>query len=149
MKNAVLRGLEIIANYLEQEPRVKSITTINQDELDYLKKNNYPIANIRLNDVNIEDGQVTYEVIVLDQRDTNKKKVEDVKHWNDNRWDNWALSVDILRNLTLKLKLFRNDYDIQLVSITSPIIIDKDFANGLDGVSILITLQYYEQESVC
>lgn len=149
MRNAVLQGLELIAGYLNDDTRIKTIFSINEDELDFNKRDLYPMANIRFNASDFDAHTVTYEVIVIDQRDTNKKQITDKFKGNDNRWDNWALSHDILNILKNKLLMLRNDLDITLVSATSPQLIDNAFANGLDGMSFLITLNFIDKTSVC
>lgn len=149
MRNGMLQGLELIAGHLQDDDRIKSIFSINQDELDFNKRDLYPMANIRPNGIDFDIKQITYEVVVLDQRDNNKKSIVEKFKGNDNRWDNWALATDVLNTLRNKIERLRNEWDIKFVSATSPIIIDKDFANGLDGVSLLITLEYNDRTSVC
>jgi hypothetical protein len=149
MRNGMLQGLELIAGHLQDDDRIKSIFSINQDELDFNKRDLYPMANIRPNGIDFDIKHITYEVVVLDQRDNNKKAIVEKFKGNDNRWDNWALATDVLNTLRNKIERLRNEWDIKFVSATSPIIIDKDFANGLDGVSLLITLEYNDRTSVC
>jgi hypothetical protein len=149
MRNGMLQGLELIAGHLQDDDRIKSIFSINQDELDFNKRDLYPMANIRPNALDLDLKQITYEVVVLDQRDNNKKAIVEKFKGNDNRWDNWALATDVLNTLRNKIARLRNDWDIKFVGATSPILIDKDFANGLDGLSVLITLEYNDRTSVC
>lgn len=149
MRNGILQGLNLIAEHLNDDTRIKTIQSINQDELDFNKRDLYPMANIRLNGLDLDTKQVTYEVVVLDQRDNNKKAIVEKFKGNDNRWDNWAMATDVLNTLRNKIERLRNDFDIKFVSTTSPLFIDKDFANGLDGVSVLITLEYNDRTSVC
>jgi hypothetical protein len=149
MRNGMLQGLELIAGHLQDDDRIKSIFSINQDELDFNKRDLYPMANIRPNSLDIDTKQITYEVVVLDQRDNSKKAIVEKFKGNDNRWDNWALATDVLNTLRNKIARLRNDWDIKFVSASSPILIDRDFANGLDGVSVLITLEYNDRTSVC
>jgi hypothetical protein len=149
MRNGMLQGLELIAGHLQDDDRIKSIFSINQDELDFNKRDLYPMANIRPNSLDIDTKQITYEVVVLDQRDNSKKAIVEKFKGNDNRWDNWALATDVLNTLRNKIARLRNDWDIKFVSASSPILIDRDFANGLDGVSLLITLEYNDRTSVC
>lgn len=149
MRNAVLQGLELIAGHLNDDDRIKTIMSVNEDELDFNKRDLYPMANVRLNSNNFDTRELTFEVTVIDQRDTNKKSITDKFKGNDNRWDNWALAHDVLNTLKNKLYLVRNELDITFVSAESPVLIDNAFANGLDGLSVLITLNFIDRTSVC
>lgn len=149
MRNAVLQGLELIAGHLDDDTRIKTIFSFNEDELDFNKKDLYPMANIRINSNDFDLRQITFEVTVVDQRDTSKKAITDKFRGNDNRWDNWGMAHDVLNLLRNKLERLRNDYDITLVSFTSPILIDNAMANGLDGMSALVTLNFIDKTSVC
>jgi hypothetical protein len=149
MRNAVLQGLQLIAGYLNDDTRIKTIFSLNEDELDFNKRDLYPMANIRINSNDFDTRQITFEVTVVDQRDTSKKAITDKFKGNDNRWDNWGMSHDVLNLLRNKLERLRNDYDITLVSFTSPILIDNAMANGLDGMSALVTLNFIDKTSIC
>ena len=149
MRNAVLQGLQLIAGHLNDDTRIKTIFSVNEDELDFNKRDLYPMANIRINSNDFDLRQITFEVTVVDQRDTSKKAITDKFKGNDNRWDNWGQAHDVLNLLRNKLERVRNDYDITLVSFTSPILIDNAMANGLDGMSALVTLNFIDKTSVC
>jgi hypothetical protein len=149
MRNAVLQGLELIAGHLNDDTRIKTIFSMNEDELDFNKKDLYPMANVRLNTNDFTARTLTFEVTVIDQRDVSKKAITDKFRGNDNRWDNWAMAHDVLNLLRNKLERVRNDFDITLESFSSPFTIDNAFANGLDGMSVLITLHFIDKTNVC
>jgi len=107
------------------------------------------MANIRFNGNDFDTNEITYEVIYIDQRKNSKKAITDKFVGNDNRWDNWTQAHSVLNNLVTKLKLIRNDDNILLVSSGSPILIDNAFSNGLDGMSLLITLYVNSNNSIC
>jgi hypothetical protein len=142
MRNAILRGLEIIANYLQEDPDVISIQAVDDDELDVNKREIYPLVNIRLNGVNLDDNTMTFEVTALDIR--NKKKTVERGPFNlhDDRWDNWAMCLNILKSLRDKLEIRRNENDIEFVNSNEPLIFSNAMQNGLDGMSVIITLNY-------
>jgi hypothetical protein len=149
MRNAILQGLQLIAGHLNDDTRIKTIFSANEDELDFNKRDLYPMANIRINSNDFENKTVTFEVTVIDQRDNSKKAITDKFVGNDNRWDNWAMAHDVLNLLKNKLQRVRNDFDITYVSASAPVLIDKAFANGLDGMSVLITLNFIDKTNVC
>lgn len=142
MRNQILAGLELIAGHLNNDDRIKTIFSCNEDELDFNKKDLYPMANILASSNDFGNSSITYEVVVLDQRDTNKKLILDKFIGNDNRWDNWAMSYDVIRVLINKIERFQNEWNIEFGSADSSLKIDKAFANGLDGYSVLITLNF-------
>ena len=142
MRNVLLQGLNLIVEKLNDDQRVKTIFSANEDELDFNKRDLYPMANVRVNSNDFNTNDVTFEVTILDQRDTNKRAITNKFHGNDNRWDNWSLTYDVLRSLINQIERKQNDFDISYVNSSSPLQIDNAFANGLDGYSVLITLNF-------
>ena len=142
MRNVLLEGLNLIVGHLNEDERIKTIFSANEDELDFNKRDLYPMANIRVNSNDFNTNDVTFEVTILDQRDTNKRAITNKFNGNDNRWDNWSLTYDVLRSLINKIERLQNDFDISYVNTSSPLQIDNAFANGLDGYSVLITLNF-------
>jgi hypothetical protein len=142
MRNVILAGLNLIVRHLNDDERIKTIFSANEDELDFNKKDLYPMANVRVNSNDFNSNDVTFEVTVVDQRDTNKRAITNKFNGNDNRWDNWSLAYDVLRSIINKTERLQNDDNISFVTSSSPILIDNAFANGLDGYSVLITLNF-------
>lgn len=142
MRNAILVGLNLIVGHLNDDDRIKTIFSANEDELDFNKKDMYPMANVRINSNDFNTNDITFEVTVVDQRDTNKRAITNKFNGNDNRWDNWAMAYDVLRSVLNKTERLQNDYNISFVGSSSPLLIDNAFANGLDGYSVLITLNF-------
>lgn len=142
MRNAILAGLNLIVGHLNDDDRIKTIFSANEDELDFNKKDMYPMANVRINSNDFNTNDITFEVTIVDQRDTNKRAITNKFNGNDNRWDNWAMAYDVLRSVLNKTERLQNDYNISFVGSSSPLLIDNAFANGLDGYSVLITLNF-------
>lgn len=142
MRNAILKGLEIIANYLQEDPDVISIQAVDDDELDVNKREIYPLVNIRLNGVSLDDSTMTFEVTALDIRNKKKTVQRDAFNLIDDRWDNWAMCHNILKTLRDKLEIRRNENDIEFVSSNEPLIFSNAMQNGLDGMSVILTLSY-------
>lgn len=142
MRNAILAGLNLIVGHLNDDDRIKTIFSANEDELDFNKKDMYPMANVRINSNDFNTNDITFEVTVVDQRDINKRAITNKFNGNDNRWDNWAMAYDVLRSVLNKTERLQNDYNISFVGSSSPLLIDNAFANGLDGYSVLITLNF-------
>ena len=142
MRNAITAGLNLIVGHLNDDTRIKTIFSANEDELDFNKKDMYPMANVRVNSNDFNTNDITFEVTVVDQRDTNKRQITNKLNGNDNRWDNWSLAYDVLRSVINKTEKLQNDDNISFVTSSSPLLIDNAFANGLDGYSVLITLNF-------
>jgi hypothetical protein len=142
MRNAVYKGLEVLAGYLNEDIDVTTIMSAEEDEIDFNKKDIFPLANIRFNGANFDNQQMTFEVTYLDIRDIVKTVITDKFNGNDNRWDNINQAHAVLNSLVTKLKLRRNEYDIELESTSEPLLIVGGFSNMLDGMSLIITLTY-------
>jgi hypothetical protein len=142
MRNAIFEGLNLIAGHLNDDERIKTLFSAKEDEIDFNKKNLYPMANIRLSNPNFNTDQITYEVTVLDIRDNNKKQITNKFKGNDNRWDNWTLAYDVIRELIAKIERLQNEKDIEYIGTSGEFEIDNAFSNGLDGFSVLITLSF-------
>jgi hypothetical protein len=142
MRNAILKSLEIIANYLQEDSDVVSIQAVNDDELDVNKRDIYPLVNIRLQGLSLDNNTIQYEVTALDIRNKKKTTERDAFNLPDDRWDNWTMCHNILKTLRDKLEIRRNESDIEFVSSTEPLIFSNALQNGLDGLSVIITLEY-------
>ena len=146
MRNAIFKALQLLASILNEDVDVKTIYSIEADELDQNKKEQFPMANILLSGIDFNEGLLTFEVTYLDIRDYSKMLVTDKFDWNDNRWDNWSQAHSVFQNLIGKLKNFRNEEGLEYVSATEPQIISNAFNNGLDGLIMQITLYYPKNE---
>jgi len=142
MRNAIFEGLNLIAGHLNDDERIKTLFSAKEDEIDFNKKDLYPMANIRVSANDFNTNQITYEVTVLDIRDVNKKQITSKFKGNDNRWDNWTLTHDVLRELIAKIERLQNLNNIEYINTSGAFQIDNAFANGLDGFSVLITLAF-------
>jgi hypothetical protein len=142
MRNAVYKGLEVLAGYINEDIDVNTITTMEEDEIDFNKKDIFPMANIRLTGANFDNQTINFEVTYLDIRDVVKTVITDKYNGNDNRWDNINQGHSVLNSLVTKLKLRRNQYDIELASTSEPVMFLGAFNNMLDGYSLIITLSY-------
>jgi hypothetical protein len=145
MRNAILKGLEQIAKILQEDPDVVSIQAVDDDELDVNKREIYPLVNIRVQGVNLDLFTVTYEVTVLDIRNKKKDPTRYAFNLPDDRWDNWAMCHNILQTLRDKLSLRRTDLDY--VNANEPLIFSNAMHNGLDGMSVIITLEFPNNEN--
>lgn len=142
MRNAIFKALQLIAGILNEDIDVKTIYSIEADELDHNKKEVFPMANILLNGIDFQNNTASFEVTYLDIRDKSKILISDKFDGNDNRWDNWVQAHSVFQNLVNKLKLQRHEGDLEFVSATEPQIISNAFGNGLDGLIMSITIYY-------
>lgn len=147
-RNALFKIIDLIGGYLNEDEDVKSLFSLGADEIDHLKNDAFPLANIQLQSIDFQNSQITFEITHLDIRDENKNGVEDKFAWNDNRWENWSVSYSVLLNLLAKLKLIRVD-GIEFVSSSDPTIINKDFQTGLDGLVLSVTFWVNPSVKIC
>jgi len=151
MRNAIYKSIELIATILQDDNDVKTITLMeSEDSIDFDKKNIYNLVNINIVSANFEDKTIGFEITSLAQRDEVKTTITNKFLGNDNRIDNFTAIHSILNNLIKKLRLTRNEFDIEFVSATEPVIFNKAFVNGLDGMTLDIVLNYTDNETtVC
>jgi hypothetical protein len=151
MRNPIYNCIELIATILQNDSDVNTITLMeSEDSIDFDKKNIYNLVNINIVSANFETKTIGFEITALAQRDEVKTTITNKFLGNDNRLDNFASIHSILNNLTKKLRLTRNDFDIEFESATEPTIFNKAFTNGLDGMTLDLVLSYPDNDTtVC
>ena len=148
MRNAIFKIIDLIGGLLNDDEDVKSIFSLGVDEIDNLKNDLFPLANIQLQSIDFQNSQLTFEITHLDIRDEKKNNVVDKFRWNDNRFENWSSSYSVLLNIINKLKLTRFDR-IEFVSSSDVTIINKDFQTGLDGLVVSVTFWVDTRVNTC
>lgn len=150
MRNAIFKAMQLIASILNEDVDVRTIYSIEADELDQNKKEQFPMANILLSGIDFNESNLVFEITYLDIRDKSKLGITDKFEWNDNRWDNWSQAHSVFQNLINKLKLQRHEDDLEYVSSSEPQIVSNAFNNGLDGLIMQVTLYYPNNKiSIC
>jgi hypothetical protein len=148
--NHYYKCLNFLRDNLKDAPFVNTITQ-GTDIVDNVKKNIFPLAHVNIINSSIgQDVTMTFEVAVLDIRNISKKKSNDKFIGNDNEIDNLNTCHAILNYLITKIRLERNDDDIEVQEISelSPILME--FTNMLDGWKCNITLSIPNNEmTVC
>lgn len=142
MRNAIFKALQLLAGILNEDIDVKTIYSIEADELDQNKKEQFPMANILLSGIDFTDSNLVFEITYLDIRDKSKEAIVDKFEYNDNRWDNWSQAHSVFQNLVNKLKNQRHEDEIEFVSANEPQIVSNAFNNGLDGLIMQVTLYF-------
>jgi hypothetical protein len=143
MRNALNKCIELIVSILQNDSEVNTITLMeDEDSIDFDKKNIYNIVNVNLVSVNFDEKTIGFEVTALAQRDEVKTTITNKLLGNDNRINNFQSVHSILNNLIKSLRLNRNEFDIEYISSSEPVIFKKAFTNGLDGMTIDIVLNY-------
>jgi hypothetical protein len=136
---------------LKDAPLLNTITQ-GTDIIDNVKKNIFPLAHINIQSSTMQAGQVifVFEVAIVDIRNVSKLQTVDKFLGNDNEIDNLNTTHGIMNYFVTKIKMKRNDDDIEVedVSQLDPILLD--FTNMLDGWKTTITLSIPNNEiSVC
>jgi len=127
-------AIDYIKSTLESAPLLNTITH-GTDIVDNVKKNIFPLAHINVLSSSIGSGVVnfTFEIAILDIRNISKIKVNDKFLGNDNELDNLNTCHAILNYMITKMRLQRNDFDIELQNDPSLQPIMMAFTNALDG----------------
>ena len=131
---AFYNAVDYIKSTLETAPFLNTITH-GTDIVDNVKKNIFPLAHINVLSSSIGAGVVnfTFEIAILDIRNISKVKVKDKFLGNDNELDNLNTCHAILNYMITKMRLQRNDFDIELQNDPSLQPIMMAFTNALDG----------------
>jgi hypothetical protein len=148
---AFYQAIDYIKATLESAPLLTTITH-GTDIIDNVKKNIFPLAHINVLSSSVSSGIVTFtfEVAVVDIRNMSKVQVTDKFLGNDNELDNLNTCHAILNYTITKMKLRRNDEDIELVNDPQLQPILMAFTNALDGWRCEIELQVPNVDfSVC
>ena len=75
----------------------------------------------------------TFNIHILDIRNISKKPITDKFLKNDNELDNLNTCFAITNKFLTKLRLQRNDDDIELYASSTPTPVEFQFTNLLDG----------------
>jgi len=145
------QAIDYIKQTLESAPLLNTITH-GTDIIDNVKKNIFPLAHINITGSTIGAGVVnfTFEVAVVDIRNMSKVKGSDKFLGNDNELDNLNTCHAILNYMITKMRLQRNDNDIELQNDPSLQPILMAFTNALDGWKCDIELSVPNDDfSVC
>ena len=149
--NQYYKCLYFLKEALDNAPLLNTITQ-GTDIIDNQKKNIFPLAQINIQSSSIQDGQVlfSFEVAVVDIRNVSKVSSDDKFTGNDNEIDNLNTCHGIMNYFITRLKLKRNDDDIEVESITDLEPILMEFTNMLDGWKTTVSLSIpNNQISVC
>jgi hypothetical protein len=120
------------------------VNTITQgtDIIDNVKKNIFPLAHINILNASApgQNNTFTFEIAVLDIRNVSKVKSNNKFLGNDNEIDNLNTCHAIINYALTKMQLERNEFDIEIETISelSPILLE--FTNMLDGWKVNLTL---------
>jgi hypothetical protein len=120
------------------------VNTITQgtDIIDNVKKNIFPLAHINILNASApgQSNTFTFEIAVLDIRNVSKVKSNNKFLGNDNEIDNLNTCHAIINYALTKMQLARNEFDIEIETISelSPILLE--FTNMLDGWKVNLTL---------
>jgi hypothetical protein len=128
------QAIDYIKQTLESAPLLNTITH-GTDIIDNVKKNIFPLAHINILSSAVGAGVVsfTFEVAVVDIRNMSKVKGTDKFLGNDNELDNLNTCHAILNYMITKMRLQRNDNDIELINDPTLQPVLMAFTNALDG----------------
>jgi hypothetical protein len=133
--------LNFIRDSIKGAPFVNTITQ-RTDIIDNVKKNIFPLAHINILNASApsQSNTFTFEIAVLDIRNVSKVKSNDKFLGNDNEIDNLNTCHAIINYALTKMQLERNEFDIEIESVSDLTPILLEFTNMLDGWKVEITL---------
>jgi hypothetical protein len=152
MNNEFIDTITFIKDLLSNDVDVTVVTHGVSNDIDLDENGNYPLAHIQfLNFNNFSTAGVIlfdFEIHVLKIRDINNIPSSDKWLRNDNELDNYNTCVNISNRFIGNLKQ-ANDYDIELIGLSTPEAISMQFTNMLDGVKFQIQLGITNQTTIC
>ena len=133
---------DFLKNQLLLDINVNTVTHESTTEIDLFKKAIYPIANVLIVSAIVQQGQLIFnwKIHVLDQRNVSKTASSDKWLRNDNELDNLNTTFAVMNRLITRLRLQRNEFDIEMVNDPSPLPVELEFLNGLDGWEMDLSL---------
>lgn len=149
--NQYYKCIYFLRNALKDAPLLNTITQ-GTDIIDNVKKNIFPLAHINIQSSTVQDGQVlfVFEIAVVDIRNVSKLQPTDKFLSNTNEIDNLNTTHGILNYFVTKMKMKRNDDDIEVEEVAPFDPILMEFTNMLDGWKTTVTLSIPNNEiSVC
>ena len=149
--NQYYKCIYFLRNALKDAPLLNTITQ-GTDIIDNVKKNIFPLAHINIQSSTMQAGQVifVFEVAIVDIRNVSKLQTVDKFLGNDYEIDNLNTTHGIMNYFVTKIKMKRNDDDIEVEEVAQLEPILLDFTNMLDGWKTTITLSIPNNEiSVC
>ena len=141
-----------LKNWLIADQDVNTVTHESVNGIDLFKQATYPLANVLITSAIIQKGLVifNFKIHVLDIRNVSKEEMPDKWLRNDNELDNLNTCFAVINKLITNLRNQRNDDDIELVNDPSPLPVELEFLNGLDGWEIDVSLSIPNNKiSVC
>jgi hypothetical protein len=144
-------AIDYIKSTLESAPLLNTITH-GTDIIDNEKKTIFPLAHINILNSSIGQGEVkfNFEIAVVDIRNISKVKSSDKFLGNDNELDNLNTCHAILNYMITKMRMQRNDFDIELLNDPTLQPILMQFTNMLDGWKCEVELSVPNNEiEVC
>jgi hypothetical protein len=149
--NQYYKCIYFLRNSLKDAPLLNTITQ-GTDIIDNVKKNIFPLAHINIQSSTVQDGQVlfVFEIAVVDIRNVSKSQPTDKFISNTNEIDNLNTTHGILNYFVTKMKMKRNNDDIEVEEVAQLEPILMEFTNMLDGWKTTVTLSIPNNEiSVC
>ena len=139
-QNTYYELIKTVKDIFEQDDDVNSVICENEpSQIDNYKMSVYPLVHIRVVSSPFIGNDTTaltrynMEVTVVNLRDVNKEIIND-KFWlNDNRHDNWNLTMSILKTAQNKLVKDTEDKNITLVTANDAEMLEWAIGNGADG----------------
>jgi len=149
--NQYYKCIYFLRNSLKDAPLLNTITQ-GTDIIDNVKKNIFPLAHINIQSSTVQDGQVlfVFEIAVVDIRNVSKLQPTDKFISNTNEIDNLNTTHGILNYFVTKMKMKRNEDDIEVEDVAQLEPILMEFTNMLDGWKTTVTLSIPNNEiKVC
>lgn len=131
-----------VIDKFKENPLTNTIVIGKASEIDTNKSNIYPLVNIDILQSEILDNvhRINYNITILQQRDITNTLNLDNKLLNENMIDNLNETYNIATKFINNIRSYNNEFDIDVVSVTSVQMIKYARTNLLDGVSFNIVL---------
>lgn len=131
-----------VIDKFKENPLTNTIVIGKASEIDTNKSNIYPLVNIDILQSEILDNvhRINYNITILQQRDITNTLNLDNKLLNENMIDNLNETYSIATKFINNIRSYNNEFDIDVVSVTSVQMIKYARTNLLDGVSFNVVL---------
>jgi hypothetical protein len=156
MSNQGIRGFyqitQNIKTQLLNDININTVTTGEITDIDLSKQTIFPLAHIIVNDVQLQEQVLTFNITILSMDILNvyKEKETDIFLGNDNEQDILNTQLSVLNKLVMILRkgtLYLNKY--QLVGDPSCEPFFERFENQLAGWSCTMDIQVQNDIDIC
>lgn len=151
MANEISKVNDFILNLYAEDSLVNTLSIVSTLELDLNKENIYPLVNVDMTNIEIEEQVITvfFTMTIISQRDARPVKTDSKLLSDDNYLDNINETHSIAQRFINVLLTQNNDELIEIDTMSNLTILKNWRAGNCDGVQFTIQLTIPNRGESC